>query len=309
MNLLSVLFLSLSISVFCYADQGLDDVRKSFQQDMQSYLSNLDIAAQLKPLETNLGSEISKTECEAIQEKSKAAESIDPFVFIYEGGASEAAMCGGRYGFQKNFIVKKSGKTSFGKQYDFIVQTKTSKEESKEIAFSSYYFNSLFQIVNNESIFFNYLGELHSYEVATKDTRGSYFQNYYDKSTSYPQKNIAGRTDIQVWVPYDGSVSHSILRNKITDEKNPNHTVQTLLLSRTDVKDFDSFALPITHSWSDGGFFIYEGKYYNAPSNYSTLSIKFQDEKEVCSYAMNLKNKNWSQYPSDKNLFYQCFNF
>lgn len=309
MKILSILLLSLSISLWSHADQGLDEVRKSFQPNMNSYISNLDQAAQLKPIETVLGIEISQSDCEIIQEKAKATESIDPFVFLYEGGSSESAMCGGRYGFQKNFLLKKKGKTAFGRAYDFVVQLKTSSEDSKEMAFSSYYFNSLYQIVNVESIFFNSLGQLHSFQVASKDTQGNYFQNYFDRLTGYPQKDIAGQTDIQVWVPFDGAVSHSILRNKITDAKNPKHTIMTFLLSRTDSKDFESFALPITHSWSDGGFFVYDGKFFNAPKNYSTLSIKFQDDKEVCSYAMSLKDGNWAQFPFDKTSFYECYNF
>ncbi len=309
MNQLFILILLLSSTAFAGSDLGLDDLRKSFQKDMNIYIANLDVAKNLVPLEYKLGREISKTDCIDIQEKAKRAATINPFLFVYEGGISESQMCGDQSGLQRNYILNKSGKTSFGRSFDLIVQLRTSPNQSKDLSFASYYFNSQFEIVNLESVMLDKTGQYTEFFIATKDSKGSLYQNYFNNLTSYPQRLISGQTSIQQWTPYDGSVHHSITRTKVTDAKNSQHSFLSLGLSRVETRDWDDFALPLTHSILNGGFYVYSGKYFNAPRNYVSLNIKFKDGNEFCSFAMTLNNQNWAQYPLDKDSFYQCYNF
>jgi len=306
-QIISIIFI-LSMSGICMADQGLDELKNSFKTSFPDYQRNVEAVSKLKPLEVKLGSEISKNDCEFIANKARFASVIDPFVFTYEGGSSEVSMCGGWWGWQKNFIVQQSGKTSLGIPYNFIIQVRSSRDEEKDLFYTNYFFDSGYRVVYIESLYYDYKGKLHQFTIQTKDQSGNYLNNYFDVLTGYPQKDVTGSTSIQIWIPADGSVASSILRKKIVDSKDPNHNFETWLLTRTDKKDWESFELPLTHSWS-GGYFKYDGKYYSHPRNRSWLMIKSKDGKEVCSFGDTLNAGRWISYPADSNAYYSCSNF
>jgi hypothetical protein len=306
--IISTLFILSTLGLAARADQGLDDLRKSFTPNMTNYIASLDLVASLKPTEIKLGTSISKEECESIATKAKASAKIDPFEFIYESGSSEDHMCGGRWGWKQNFIQSQSGKTVFGIPYNLIVQVRSSDETEKELYYTSYFFDSSFKIVQREYLNYDYQGKLRNFVVTTKDTAGNFYNNFYERSSSYPQKPIVGFTSIQTWIPADGSSSGFILRNRITDTSDPKHNFETIVVSRTDKIDWQSYELPLTHS-NFGGFFKYDDKFTHYPHNYSLLTIKSKDGKEVCSYGSITQTSQWKKYPENNDQFYTCVNF
>lgn len=292
---------------FAIADEGLDNLRQSFNPFLNEYVKNLDIAATLTPVASKLGSPLSLSECQAIAKVIKENSSIDPFEFSYVNGSSSSKMCGGEYGWRSNFILNQSGKTKFNLTYDIIIQLKLSDDDDKRLSYSNYYINKANQIVDIEYVTYDAKGSLDEFSVKTKDEKGNLYINHYVPKIAFPQKNITGTLSVQTWIPIDGSVSSFILRSRITDLKDAKKFNESLILSKIDKKDFDSFHLPITHGWS-GGFFVYENKFYSRPRFYSWLSIIQKDGKEVCSFGSITTNAQWKNFPSDETEFYKCAN-
>jgi hypothetical protein len=293
---------------FSFADEGLNNLRHSFNPFVSEYVKSLDIAAAIKPIESKLGDQISFSRCQSVAQNIRAASKIDPFEFVYEGGGVVTKMCGGEYGWRPNYISNQTGKTKFNIAYNMIVQLKHSDENDKRLDYSNYYINTAYQIVQIEHLSYDVSGNLGEFQVTTKDEKGNFFINYYIPKMGYPQKNITGSTSIQTWIPNDGSVSGKIMRNRIVDIQDSKKSYQTLIFTKTDKKDFEAFELPITHSWS-GGFFVYSGKYYHNPNFYRTLFIEFKDDKEVCSWGSITAEGKWQSYPVDQNEYYKCVNF
>lgn len=293
---------------FAIADEGLNNLRLSFNPLLNEYVKNLDIAATMTPAALKLGNPLSTSECQAIAKVIKESSGIDPFEFSYVNGSSISKMCGEDYGWQTNFILNQSGKTKFNLTYDIIIQLKLSDDDDKRLAYSNYYINKANQIVDIEYVSYDVKGNLDEFSVKTKDEKGNLYINHYVPKIAFPQKNITGTMSVQTWIPIDGSVSSFILRSRITDLKDTKKFYESLILSKTDKKDFESFHLPITHGWS-GGFFVYENKYYSRPRFYSWLSIKQKDGKEACSFGSIATNGQWKSFPSDENEYYKCTNF
>lgn len=224
---------------FSFADEGLNKLRLSFNPMMSEYVKNLDLAASIKPIESKLGDLISLGECQAISQNIKSASKIDPFDFIYEGGSSYSFMCGGQWGWQPNYISNQNGKTKFNISYSTVVQLRISDASDKRLSYTNYYLNSAYQIVQREVLDYDINGKLAEFHVATKDENGNFYINYFISKMGYPQKNITGSTSIQIWIPNDGSVSSEVLRNRIVDLQDSKKSYETLILTRTDKKDWD----------------------------------------------------------------------
>lgn len=188
------------------------------------------------------------------------------------------------------------------------MQLNSSDGQTNELIFTNYYFDSSYKIIQKEFVHYGHDGKLKEYSVATKDLQGNFYRNYKIAKMGNPQKNISGSTSIQIWIPNDGSVASIILRNKAIDEKDPNKNYESYILTRSDKMDWDSFELPLTHSWS-GGFYNYDGKFYTHPKFYSWLGLNFKDGKEVCAYGSITEDHVWKKFPLDQEKRYECINF
>jgi hypothetical protein len=104
------------------ADDGLDQLKKSFSGLAQTATKEFDRAAGMKVATQALGSEITKDQCMALANKIKANYKIDPFNFVYASGSAQNYMCGGQWGWQKNRLLKVTGTSNLGQKYAYVIQ-------------------------------------------------------------------------------------------------------------------------------------------------------------------------------------------
>lgn len=297
------------------ADPGLDKLKQSFSGLIQSSIKQFDKAATMKPVVLKKGAEISKTDCDAIAAKIKTNYKIDPFNFVFEGGSTTDAMCGGRWGYDKNFTQKISGATNMGQAYSLIIQLEEQNVWGSQNYITTYFIDSAYHIVEKQTLMtLVTTSELSGYLITSVDAGGDVYSSQYDKNYGISggiAQDVSGTHTIEKYVPADGSAPFPLIRNTVKNKSDPSKDYQILLLERADQKDWQDFQLPITFAW-DGGFYNYGGKYYanyNKPTFKSEITIKFRGGKEYCAEGDIKEDQKWTSFPADSSSYYNCVNY
>ena len=76
-------------------------------------------------------------------------------------------------------------------------------------------------------------------------------------------------------------------------------------ISKADKKDWDRFELPVTYGWN-GGFYIYNNKFYRNPNFRSLLMVMYKNGQEQCAIGNVTQMQNLSIVPSDREYYNKC---
>ncbi len=304
----------LSISFSAHAsDAGLDQLKGSFAGLIQSSAKEFDKAAKMKTISVARGGEITKAECDGIAAQITANYKINPFQFIYESGSSYNAMCGGRWGWQKNYLAKFSGTSNLGSPYVAVVQLDSSENGAYRTEMSNYFLDASNRIIEIQHVSANrQTGEVLGYGITVIDGFGNLYVSVFDKNYSVSggiAQDVAGTHRTEQFVSADGSSPYALLRNTVKNSTDPSKDYQILSWTRADQKDWQDYETSITH---ETGYYTYGGKYYSnfdKPNFKSSLTIKNRGGKEFCAYGSVKVDTAWTTFPSDRTAYDNCGNY
>lgn len=307
---LSLVLLSFNAVAGITDDPGLNQLRQSFSGLIQSAPALLDKAATMKPIITPPGSAISADDCKVLATKIATNYKINPFQFVSETGSSMNGMCGGQYGFKKNFLLPQNGVSNLGLPYTMVVQL------PDDTGSALYFIDSSNHIVEIERQTVSKVKmTILSYAITAIDPSGNVFISVYDQNYSRTgglATDVSGTHTMQEYVAADGSTPFPFLRNSIKNPTDPTKNYEILRITRADQKDWQDYQLPITYADVQGGYYSYGGKYYDPasmPNFQSSLTIKYRGGNEICSSGYVKTNTAWTYLPADATSYEDCENY
>lgn len=292
------------------SDVELDRLKLSFATLIKDSTVFLDLAATMKPISVKQGVEITKSDCIDLQSKIKANYQIDPFEFIHEDGASFNYMCGGQWGWRKNYILNQSGTTNMGLPYTMIVQLPDDPSMPEFLV--NYFIDSSYRIVEIEGIITEFSSKkILGYRIISVDKSDNLYISVFDEKYTITggAKDVSGVHTMEKFIPSDGSSPFGLLRNTVRNISDSSKDYQILLLDRADRTDWQSYQTQITHEY---GYYNYGGKYYSShtkPTYRSTLTIKYRGNKEYCAYGSIKEDLSWKSFPLNQKEREDCGNY
>lgn len=294
-------------------DDGLHQLRQSFSNLIKSSGTELDKAAEMKPVLFDLDSKeekVSTENCKTLEKTIKSNYTIDPFEFTYANGSITRKMCATQR-WEKNYLLQKSGVTNQGLDYTTTIQLRFSTTKGYQIL--NYFVDSSFHIVEIQSLSTSKkMKDIFSYRITSINKDGDIYISDYVKNLYIisGMNKFNGANAIQMYIPADGSSPNSLYRSTLTTDSDPSKYYQVLSWSRSDKNDWENFETSITHQQ---GYYVYDGKYYShdeMPNYKSSLTIKYKNGQEICAYGNVQSDKKLTFYPaSNVNDYYDCFNY
>lgn len=314
MKYFNSLLLILSLTS-AFADSGLEQLKSSFSSVLNSSSLYFDQAATLKPYDLELGTEISKEKCEALAQKIVSASPLNPFEWSTNKFSFFQPICGGKWGWQKNFLLNKPGKSNLGLSYSKVIQLQGSENWDWREEVTQYFISDSFKIVEIQVIKkLKKTKELLQYSIDSSDQSGNIYMSSLEKNYSLSggiAKDVSGTATTERYLSADGMLSYPLLRLTVKHTKDSSKDYQIIALYRADQKDWEQFFLPITYA-NIGGVYQYNGIYkstYESPNFTSSLTLKYRGGKEICSEGRIKTNTSTIHFPSNEKEYYDCINY
>jgi hypothetical protein len=294
-------------------DAGLENLKNSFAGLIKTSSKEFDRAAAMKTVSVVRGEEITKAHCDGIAAQIASNYKINPFECIHETGSSFNSMCGGRWGWQKNYLAKVSGTANLGAPYVAVIQLEGSEDGGYRSEISYYFLDAANRIIETQHIAANRkTGEILVYGITAIDGTGNIYISVFDKHYSISggiAKDVSGTHRMEQFVSADGSTPSALLRNTVKNASDSSKDYQILSWDRADQKDWQDYQTSITHGT---GYYVYDGKFYSnfsKPNFKSGLTIKNRGGREFCAYGSVKNDTSWATLPADQTAYSDCGNY
>jgi hypothetical protein len=285
----------------------IDELRVSMADTQAAAVARFERASRLQPNLVDPGMELPWQQCLNLKGRIKSSSKIDPFEFIFEGGAVYSAFCVPQQSGRRNFISMLPGFTSFRLPYTTVVTLDGPRAD--RIDRTAYFIDANSRIVEIQAIVYDDASQqIVEFAASALDREGDVYFTSLNRRYRIDGWETDGVYSAHGFIAGDGSHPRPIWRRQVTHASDRSKDLETLELHRADVRDWQDFQLPITHSWS-GGFYNYDNLFFKDARNTRSLILKWQGSQLKHACGEHKAGTKWKQIPSDKAAYDSCLAF
>ena len=309
----TMLALGAALSAFALASGDdkipgeLDELKGSFATLSAEAAAKFERTSRFAPILVDPGTDLPRQTCLTFKTRIKANYKIDPFDYIFEGGAAISAFCVTPESGRRNFHAVVSGLTNLGHPFTNVITL--DRPDSQHVERTTYFVDAGARIVEVQSITYNSAtSEMTEFSVTSLDKNGDVYFASMNRRYRVEGKDVDGTFLSQGYIAADGSHSRPLRRSLLKHRTERAKDIEIIELNTTTARDWQDFQLPVTHAWS-GGFYSYDGHYVRDARQSRSLVLKFQDGqlKHACGEIKTAKN--WKQIPSNAADYQACIDF